>query len=346
MEVGVISMGIQCPIIKEGDNLQQIIVDSIFRSTKLNDGDVIGITESVVARAEGNYVTVDDIAKETIRLFGENAEIKLLYPIYSRNRFSIILKGIARGCKKVILHAPKRDEVGNPFGVNPWTGVDIEKYYRRIVEAEDCKFEVNKASIDENILICSLHNQDNWKPLFKYPVAHTLADYFTDKCKYGLLGSNKASEEKLKLFPSEEYANKLVNDIKDSIYKTLNVNVEVMIYGDGCFKDPDSGIWEFADPVTSPAYTDGLNGSPNEIKLKAFADDKYKDLKGKELETAIKDEIKSKEANLKGTMVSQGTTPRRYVNLLASLMDLTSGSGDKGTPVVVVKNYFKNYANA
>lgn len=339
-------MGIQCPIIKEGDNLQKIIVDSIFRSTKLNDGDVIGITESVVARAEGNYVTVDDIAKETIRLFGENAEIKLLYPIYSRNRFSIILKGIARGCKKVILHAPNRDEVGNPFGVNPWTGVDIEKYYRRIVEAEDCKFEVNKAFIDDNILICSLHNQDNWKPLFKYSVVHTLADYFTDKCKYGLLGSNKASEEKLKLFPSEEYANKLVNDIKDSIYKTLNVNVEVMVYGDGCFKDPDSGIWEFADPVTSPAYTDGLNGSPNEIKLKAFADDKYKDLKGKELETAIKDEIKNKEANLKGTMVSQGTTPRRYVNLLASLMDLTSGSGDKGTPVVVVKNYFKNYANA
>lgn len=345
MSVGVISMGISCPIIKEGDNLKQIILDSIFQSTTLQEGDIVGITESVVARAEGNYVTVDDIAKETIRLFGKNSEIKLVYPIYSRNRFSLILKGIARGCKKVMLSASDFDEVGNVFGTNPWTGVDIKEYYKNIVEAENCKFELNKSFFGKKVLICSLHNPDYWKSLFKHSVIHTLIDYFPDKCKCGLLGSNKATEEKLKLFPSENYSNSLVNDIKNYAKEKLGINIEVMVYGDGCFKDPDSGIWEFADPVCSPAYTSGLEGSPNEIKLKAFADDKYKDLKGKELEKAIKEEIKNKSKDLKGTMASQGTTPRRYINLLASLMDLTSGSGDKGTPVVIVRNYFKNYSN-
>jgi Fe-S-cluster formation regulator IscX/YfhJ len=252
----------------------------------------------------------------------------------------MILRGIARACKKIYFVMPHKDEVGNPIGVNPWTGVNIQEYYSSICEEESCEYEINPDDIKLDpkcILFCDLRP---WLLSDKYI---TLASYFPDKCKYGLLGSNKANEETLKLFPSEK-AIDLVHSIKWGIKDRFGVDVEVMVYGDGCFKDPIGGIWEFADPVTSPAYTSGLNGSPNEIKLKAFADDQFANLSGENLMNAIKNEIKLKEKNLVGNMHSQGTTPRRYVDLLASLMDLTSGSGYKGTPVVVVKNYFKNYS--
>lgn len=339
---GVISMGIQCPIFRKGDDLKKIIIDSIYKQTTLEDGDVIGVTESIVARAQGNYVTVDDIAKETVRLFGESPIITICNPIYSRNRFSMILKGIARAAKKIYLVMPPKDEVGNPADVNPWTGVNIKEYYKNICEQENCECIINPDKIDlshANILYCDLRP---WELYGDYSI--TLTHYFRDKCDYGLLGSNKANEETLKLFPNTNDAINLIHSIKWEIKDRFGVDIEVMIYGDGCFKDPIGGIWEFADPVTSPAYTSGLRGSPNEIKLKAFADDKFANLSGDRLTSAIKNEIKSKDKNLVGNMQSQGTTPRRYVDLLASLMDLTSGSGDKGTPVVVVKNYFKNYS--
>ena len=343
--VGRIAMGIQAPIIRQGDDLVQIVVDSILRNTELQNGDIIGITESVVARAQGNYVTVDEIAAETDRLFGKDAVIYLLCPIYSRNRFSMILKGIARSAKKIYIDMPDFDEVGNPRGVNPWTGINIMNYYKDICNQENCECHINPTEeeipTNTQYLDCSLSPQKNlgWAPLM------CLTSYFPDKCKWGLLGSNKANEETLKLFPNDILAQELVENIQKRIQDKLGVHVEIMIYGDGCFKDPVSGIWEFADPVTSPAYTKGLEGSPNEIKLKAFADDKYKDLSGQELTDAIKAEIRSKETALKGNMSSQGTTPRRYVDLLASLMDLTSGSGDAGTPIVLVRNYFKNYGS-
>lgn len=345
--IGRVAMGIQAPIIRQGDDLNKIVIDSILRSTDLQDGDIIGITESVVARAQGNYVTVDEIAAETDRIFGKNAIISLVYPIYSRNRFSMILKGIARSAKRLYIEMPPEDEVGNPEGKNPWTGVNITEYYREICRQEHCECYINYLyPILEAVqfLDCRLRPLPKTKRLGVK--THNLKDYFPDKCGWGLLGSNKANEETLKLFPNNIKAQKLVEDIQKQILDKLNVKVEVMVYGDGCFKDPVCGIWEFADPVTSPAYTKGLEGSPNEIKLKAFADDKYKDLSGQELTEAIKAEIRNKKASLKGNMSAQGTTPRRYIDLLASLMDLTSGSGDAGTPIVLVRNYFKNYSNA
>ena len=333
-------MGIRCPIIRQGDDLQQIVIDSILRTTELEDGDVIGITESVVARAQGNYVTVDEIAHDTIRLFGKDPVIILENPIYSRNRFSMILKGIARAAKEICIIMPDFDEVGNPSETNSWTGVNIKQYYEEICDKENCKFSFSTSycHIPGSVhLDCSLRPKDNFK--------FNLKDYFKGRCQWGLLGSNKANEETLKLFPDTASAKKLVESIQKSIKEKLGITVHVMIYGDGCFKDPIAGIWEFADPVTSPAYTAGLDLSPYEIKLKAFADGRFKDLSGEELENAIKEEINLKSVDsVRGGMKTQGTTPRRYVDLLASLMDLTSGSGDKGTPVVVVKNYFKNYA--
>lgn len=344
MSTGVISMGIHCPIIRQGDDLQKIVIDSILKTTELEDGDVIGITESVVARAQGNYVTVDEVAQETVRLFGENPELVLLEPIYSRNRFSMILKGIARAAKAIYLIMPPYDEVGNPRGVNPWTGIDIPTYYLQICKSENCECCFYFPSMmyatarKVQFLDCKLHN---WTKGYK-----TLKDYFPDKCEWGLLGSNKANEETLKLFPNKKKAQELVDSIQQKIKDLLGITVHVMVYGDGCFKDPVAGIWEFADAETSPAYTTGLDSSPYEIKLKAFADGKFKDLSGVELENAIKNEIKSKKLDsCKTGMKTQGTTPRRYVDLLTSLMDLTSGSGDKGTPIVLVKNYFKNYAS-
>lgn len=338
MSKGVISMGIRCPIIRQGDDLQQIVIDSILRTTELEDGDIIGITESVVARAQGNYVTVDEIARETVKLFGENPTLYLIQPIYSRNRFSMILKGLARAAKRIYIEMPEYDEVGNPRSVNPWTGVNIEEYYASVCEEEFCECLINYRPWFTKVkyLDCRLHTISNYT---------SLRDYFPERCKFGLLGSNKANEETLKLFPNEKLAQELVNSIQETIKEKMGISVEVLLYGDGAFKDPVSGIWEWADPVCSPAYTYGLIGSPNEIKLKAFADDKYNALSGKDLEDAIKSEIDKKDSYLKGSMASQGTTPRYYVNLLASLMDLTSGSGDKGTPVVLVKNYFKNYAS-
>ena len=377
--VGVISMGIKTPIIKEGDNLAKIVTDAVLNTTRienktasipeqLDDGrvawntvdriiynlhqkDVIGITESVVARSVGNYVTVDEIADE-LRKYSQDA-IAVLNPIYSRNRFSMILKAIAKAAgKRVYLYMPEFDEVGNPSGVNQFTGVNMREYYKELIEAEGKECNIyDETSWNANkfnyclTIYCGLHDYEQWKADYGDETHITLADICKDKCEYGLLGSNKANDNTLKLFPDKYSAQHLVDTIQRMIFDETHIDVEVMVYGDGCFKDPVGGIWEFADPVTSPAYTKGLEGRPNEIKIKAFADDKFAALSGDDLNEAIKNEIKGKAINLKGNMSSQGTTPRRYVDLLASLMDLTSGSGDKGTPVVLVQNYFNNYSD-
>lgn len=372
VETGVISIGVKTPIIREGDDLVNIVVDSVLDATTkyysypyhdisyydIDNRDVIGITESIVARSAGNYVTVDEIAVEIEKLIGYARTIYVVNPIYSRNRFSMILKGIARAAKEVVIFMPDFDEVGNPSGINPFTGVNMKDYYKTLVEAEgkkctiyDYRYNSNCRHGNSSVIYCGLHNYNKWKEFNKIqePILSqydiTLADIFADKCEYGLLGSNKATEEKIKLFPSKEVATYIVHRVQEEILRKTKKKVEVMIYGDGCFKDPVGGIWEFADPVVSPAYTKGLEGTPNEIKIKAFADDEFKDLSGDELEKQIKLKISSKDRNLVGNMASQGTTPRRYVDLLGSLMDLTSGSGDKGTPVVLVKNYFNNYSN-
>lgn len=348
-------MGIRCPIIRKGDDLSRIVIDSILRTTEFEDKDVIGITESIVARAEGNYVTVDEVCNDIKNKLDDPETIILVNPIYSRNRFSMILKAVARACKNVIIVMPPFDEVGNPAGVNSFTGVNIRQYYREIVESEGATFsaisDINPILVKRpregvNVIYCALHNHKDYSNYhFEFfDNVITLADICNDKCEYGLLGSNKANEELLKLFPSKKYGQALVEDIQKKVLEKTDKHVSVMIYGDGAFKDPISGIWEFADPVVSPAYTKELNGVPNEIKIKAFADDQFKDLSGKELDEAIKQEIKTKSSNLVGNMDSQGTTPRRYVDLLGSLMDLTSGSGDKGTPVILVKHYFSNYS--
>lgn len=379
---GVISVGIKLPIIKENDDLETIVVNEVLNATlssskyeqykdpetfrwelneiktyDINDRDVIGITESLVARSQGNYVTVDDIVSWINKRYGNVKNIWVLNPIYSRNRFSMILKAFARAAsERVFITMPTYDEVGNPSGVNKFTGVDIEKYYFDIIGKEgkiSSFFKTGFRNVglpfdkeDSLIIYCGLHDYMAVKEEFcPYDNFITLADIFDDKCKYGLLGSNKATEEKLKLFPNENEAQTLIENIQNDIFEKTGKTVEVMVYGDGCFKDPYGGIWEFADPVVSPVYTKGLEGRPNEIKIKAFADDKFSDLTGDELRDAIKKEIKSKESNLVGNMAAQGTTPRRYVDLLGSLMDLTSGSGDKGTPVVLVKNFFNNYSN-
>lgn len=374
------SVGIRLPIIKEGDNLGEAVVNGVLNATfvkrnivnvedssgwrveevkkyDLEDRDVIGITESVVARSIGKYVTVDEIGRWLVERYGEKKNYILVCPIYSRNRFSMILKAIARVAYTVWIVMPEYDEVGNPRGVNPFTGVDIGEYYNEIVvhEGARCeilnnidKYELSVEGKDYVVIYCGLHDYNDYREKYssyEYGNYITLADICSDRCEYGLLGSNKATEEKLKLFPDKEDCKELLSYVQTEIMKKTGKKVEVMVYGDGCFKDPVGGIWEFADPVVSPAYTSGLEGTPNEIKIKAFADDKFKELKGTELSNAIKNEIKNKEKNLVGKMDSQGTTPRRYTDLLGSLMDLTSGSGDKGCPVVLVKNYFKNYAD-
>ena len=379
--VGVISMGIKAPIIREGDNLAKIVVNSVLNATlidskfidvpdpttksgwkieelktyDIDDKDVIGITESVVARAAGNYVTIDEIALDIQMKFGRMPEyIVVANPIYSRNRFSMILKAITRATSKgVIIYMPDADEVGNPSGVNQFTGVNIKDYYTELVNKEgreciihDCAWtDEDKITDKDGIIYCGLHDYEQWKSDYGNNYRITLADICSNKCEYGLLGSNKATEEKLKLFPSKASAQNLVEKVQAEMYKATNKYVEVLIYGDGCFKDPVGGIWEWADPVTCPAYTVGLEGTPNEIKIKAFADDQFKDLMGNDLDNAIKNTIIENNKSLVGNMASQGTTPRRYVDLLASLMDLTSGSGQKGTPIILVKNYFKSYAN-
>ena len=376
--IGVQSIGIKLPIIREGDDLVNIVVDAVLDATNehistepsydIQDKDVIGITESVVARSQGNYVTIDDIV-EFLNGMNITKDLILYSPIMSRNRFSMILKAFARFANKItIVYKGPFDEQGNPNkGINPFTGVDIQQYYKELCEKENCEFE-----FIENFYIHSAYHDTYYIGIDKkwhgidfgqtfidarcHPEesdAITLADIMNQPMNnvcgynsvYGLLGCNKATEEKVKLFPEPAKAQQFVEDVQKQIFEKTGKHVEVMVYGDGCFKDPVGGIWEWADPVVSPAYTKGLEGTPNEIKIKAFADDKYKDLTGDELTNAVKSEITAKDKNLVGNMASQGTTPRRYVDLLGSLMDLTSGSGDKGTPVILVKSYFKTFSD-
>lgn len=379
-KTGVQSIGIKLPIIREGDNLTNIVVYAILNATAvynngydfsndtpfwydINNKDVIGITESIVARAQGNYVTIDDIVQFLDKM-NITKNLILYSPIMSRNRFSMILKAFARYADSIsIVLDGYFDEQGNPnFGINQFTGVDIQKYYKELAAKENCGLEfitnalyplIDKQwkgiKFGETFIDCRCHPEEadqlTLKDIMCTSVTRkdgSVSGYNED---YGLLGSNKATDEKLKLFPRKEESQKLVEAIQREFYDIIGVRTEVMVYGDGCFKDPVGGIWEFADPVVSPAYTKGLEGTPNEIKIKAFADDEFAKLEGKELEDAIKEKISNKDKDLVGKMASQGTTPRRYVDLLGSLMDLTSGSGDKGTPVVLIKNYFNNYSN-
>lgn len=346
-KIGVQSIGLIAPIIREGDNLEKIVIDTVLNSgLQIDNSDIIGITESVVARAEGNYVTIDEVAEDIKRVLHNPERIYLYSPIYSRNRFAMILKAFARAVKKEIqIYMPNKDEVGNVLRNHPFTKLNYDEYYKSIVEAEGktCKiFNKDEFCVKPGIIYvhCGLHLTYNSNNDF-----FTLKDFCKDKCYYGLLGSNKASEEKLKLFPSYDYAITLVNNISDEIFERTGKRVEVMVYGDGCFKDPVGGIWEFADPEVAVAFTEGLEGTPNEVKIKNLADEKYAHLNGRELNEAIREQVRNKKKDLKGNMISQGTTPRRYTDLLGSLMDLTSGSGDKGTPIVYVKGYFKNYAD-
>ena len=369
--IGVQSIGIKLPIIREGDDLVNIVVNSVMTAVRdydeyydkyiydIDDNDVIGITESVVARAQGNYVTIDDIV-QFLKEMHITKNLILYSPIMSRNRFSMILKAFARYADFIsIVLAGEYDEQGNPnFGINPFTGVDIQKYYKELCESENCHLEfITNAlypligkhwkgiKLNETFIDCRCHPEEADQLTLKDIMNHPANNNVGYNSKYGLLGSNKATEEKLKLFPETTKAQQFVEEIQQRIFEKTRKHVEVMVYGDGCFKDPIGGIWEWADPVVSPAYTNGLEGRPNEIKIKAFADDKYKDLQGEELTNAIKSEIASKDKNLVRNMASQGTTPRRYVDLLGSLMDLTSGSGDKGCPVVLVKSYFKSFSD-
>lgn len=365
--------GIECPMIREGDNIVDIVVDSILEETSIvfddwesetlytsgydiNDKDIIGITESVIARAAGQYVTVDDIVKDVCSKFQcHPLNICLVNPIYSRNRFSLILKGIARAADKISIILPKKDEVGNPSGKNRFTGVDITKYYTNICKEEDCicEFLYNDSIIPDNVICCQLRDYkksvDNYKFRLSYEGTQygkvfSLADICSDKSPdWGLLGTNKATEEKLKLFPSIAECQRVCESVKAKIKEKTGKDVIVCVYGDGCFKDPVGGIWEFADPTTMPYYTDKeiIEGTPNEIKLKSLID-------STDAATFIKlndDEIKkiieeNHNPNMQENVSSMGTTPRVYRDSLASLMDLISGSGDRGTPVVLVQNYF------
>lgn len=358
-KLGVQSIGLITPIIRQGDDLAEIVTDTVLNSgINIEDKDVIGITESIVARAEGNYVTIDEIAEDIKRVLHNPEYVYLEGPIYSRNRFAMILKAFARAVKeKVYIWMPDVDYVGNVAENHPFTNLNYRKYYKEIVESEGKKCFISNDRSDfieiwpDNSNIGPIQFPDEYKVnchniLYKYDkIYHNLTDFCKDKCNYGLLGSNKASEEKLKLFPSYDYSHLLVYTISNKIFEKTGKKVEVMVYGDGCFKDPIGGIWEFADPVVSPAYTDGLEGTPNEVKIKNLADEKYAHLNGRELNEAIREQVRNKKKDLKGNMLSQGTTPRRYTDLLGSLMDLTSGSGDKGTPIVYVKGYFKNYGD-
>lgn len=390
--VGTTSRGIRTPIIKEGDNLANIVVDSVIKASKneefkIHDKDIICVTEAVVGISEGNYCTVDDIAND-IRDKYVNGEVGVVYPILSRNRFSLILKGIARGAKKIVmLLSFPSDEVGNgildenklsssPFNlssiitendyneyfgdfIHPFTGINMVSFYRDLVKSEDCEIEfvfsnnpLDILKYTPYVLNCDIHTREHTKELFSKTGAlcYSLTDIMNKSNngsgynpKYGLLGSNKSTEERLKLFPKD--GEKLILDIQKKMKELTGKDLEVMVYGDGAFKDPVGHIWELADPVVSPFYTSGLEGTPNEIKLKYVSDNKLADLRGEDLIDAMKKEIKSKDNNLVGKMVTQGTTPRRITDLVGSLADLTSGSGDKGTPVVLIQGYFDNYAN-
>lgn len=390
---GTVSRGIKLPIIKQGDDLANIVVGNVLAAAneapfELHDRDVIAITESVVARCQGNYASVDDIATDIKNKF-PTGEMGVIFPILSRNRFAILLKGFARGCKKIFLMLSyPSDEVGNALltydeldekGVNPYsdvlsltkyrelfghkvhefTGVDYIDYYVDLIKSEGCEVEVifanqPKAILEytKNVLACDIHTRNRTKRILKEKGAERVfgLDDILNKPvngsgyneKYGLLGSNKSTEEIVKLFPNK--GQELVLEIQSLIKEKTGKNVEVMIYGDGAFKDPQGKIWELADPVVSPFFTEGLRGTPNELKLKFLADNEFKDLKGDELKAAIKAKIKEKEGSLVGKMAGEGTTPRQLTDLIGSLCDLTSGSGDKGTPVVLVQGYFTNYS--
>lgn len=392
--IGTVSRGIRAPIIREGDDITQIVVDSVLNASKGNfeikDRDIVAVTEAVVARAQGNYATVGQIAKDINDKFGDST-VGVLFPILSRNRFAICLRGIARGCKKVVLMLSyPSDEVGNHLvdvdlldekGVNPWsdvldekkyrelfgyqkhvfTGVDYVEYYKQLISESGAEVEVifannPKAILDytKNVLTCDIHTRARTKRILKAAGAekvYGLDDIMVKSVdgsgyndQYGLLGSNKATEETVKLFPVN--CQEVVDRIHSMLKEATGKNVEVMVYGDGAFKDPVGKIWELADPVVSPAYTSGLEGTPNEVKLKYLADNDFADLKGDELKNAISEYIRQKDekaASLVGTMVTQGTTPRRLTDLIGSLCDLTSGSGDKGTPIIYVQGYFDNF---
>ncbi len=393
-KVGTVSRGIRCPIIREGDDLATIVTNSVIEAAEsegfgFHDRDVISITESIVARAQGNYASVDDIANDVREKLGGKT-VGVIFPILSRNRFAICLRGIAKGCEKVVLMLSyPSDEVGNELvsldkidaaGINPYsdvlsledyrkyfgvnlhefTGVDYVEYYCNLVR--ECGAEVEiifanqaKAILDytDCIINCDIHTRARTKRILKEAGAKVVcglddilnAPVNGSGCneKYGLLGSNKSTEDKVKLFPRE--CTDLVYDIQKKMLDKTGKHIEVMVYGDGAFKDPKGKIWELADPVVSPAFTDGLVGTPNELKLKYLADNDFKDLSGEELKKAISDSIRSKDGDLVGNMASQGTTPRQLTDLIGSLCDLTSGSGDKGTPVVLVQGYFDNYTN-
>lgn len=392
--LGTVSRGVRCPIIKEGDDLVSIVTDSIILASEeenfpLNDRDVVAITESIVARAQGNYATVDQIATD-VKNKVKSEKIGVIFPILSRNRFAILLKGIAKGVKKIVLMLSyPSDEVGNSlisydeldeknidpykdvltleqyrnlFGhnVHEFTGVDYVEYYMSIIKEMGAEVEVifaNQAktilNYADSIITCDIHTRNRTKRILKNAGAKVvlgLDDILTSSVdgsgyneKYGLLGSNKATEDKVKLFPRDSQY--LVEDIQKQLYEKTNKHFEVMVYGDGAFKDPQGKIWELADPVVSPFFTKGLIGTPNELKLKFLADNDFKDLKGEKLRMAIEKRIIEKEKDLVGKMISEGTTPRQLTDLIGSLCDLTSGSGDKGTPIVLVQGYFDNYTN-
>ena len=390
--VGTVVRGLRCPIIKEGDKIENIVVESVLKASDaegftINDKDIVTVTESVVARAQGNYATIDNIATDIKAKFGDDT-IGVIFPILSRNRFAICLRGIAKGAKKIVLMLSyPADEVGNHLvdldmlddkGVNPWTdvlteqefrnlfgynkhpftGVDYIDYYKSLVEEYGIECEVifsnNPKTIlnyTKSVLTCDIHTRFRTKKILKANGGEKVYSLDNILCEsidgsgfnetYGLLGSNKSTEETIKLFPRN--CQPVVDNIQAILKEKTGKDVEVMIYGDGAFKDPVGKIWELADPVVSPAYTSGLNGTPNEIKLKYLADNNFADLEGDELKNAISEYIKNKESDLVGSMESQGTTPRRLTDLIGSLSDLTSGSGDKGTPIIFIQGYFDNY---
>ena len=393
-KVGTVSRGIRCPIIREGDNLPEIVVNSVLEAAasegfSLRDRDVISVTESIVARSQGNYATIEDIAADVkAKLGGET--IGVIFPILSRNRFAICLKGIAMGAKKIVLMLSyPSDEVGNALitwdqvdeaGINPYsdvltlekyrelfgenkhefTGVDYVQYYADLINEAGAEVEVifaNQAKTilqyTDCVLNCDIHTRARTKRILLAAgakVVCSLDDILNapvngSGCneRYGLLGSNKSTEDKIKLFPRE--CQGMVEEIQTSILEKTGKHVEVMVYGDGAFKDPQGKIWELADPVVSPAFTSGLIGTPNELKLKYLADNDFKNLSGAALKDAISAAIKAKQGSLVGNMASQGTTPRQLTDLIGSLCDLTSGSGDKGTPVVLVQGYFDNFTD-
>lgn len=393
--VGTVVRGIRTPIIKENDKLDDIVVDSLIKASesedygfKFKDRDVVAITEAVVGISEGNYATIDDIAVDIKNKLNNPEDLGIVFPILSRNRFSLILKGIAKSTKKlyVLLSFPS-DEVGNGildeekfenskfdlgsviteeeyakyFGdfLHPFTGINMIDFYRELIKEQGCEpvFILSNKATDileytNNVINCDIHTRYKTKEMLKKAGANVIGLFEILNSsvngsgyneKYGLLGSNKSTEERLKLFPRD--GQRIVDSVQKRLKEITGKNIEVMVYGDGAFKDPVGKIWELADPVVSPFYTSGLEGTPNEIKLKFVSDNKFPDLKGDELKEAIKEEIRKKDANLKGKMITQGTTPRRLTDLIGSLCDLTSGSGDKGTPVVFIQGYFDNLSD-